>query len=112
MSLQVGDEPVPVTALETPFSFMKAVFVGAKNCEGLCYCPSQRLLGAHLYLKSLRESATGFFGDPRKGFTRCCEGCKRGAPAVAQQVKNPTRTHEVAGSIPGLAHWVKDPVLP
>ena len=30
---------------------------------------------------------------------------------MAQWLTNPTRNHEVSGSIPGLAPWVKDPAL-
>ena len=34
-----------------------------------------------------------------------------GVPVVAQWLTNPTRNHEVAGSVPVLAQWVRDPAL-
>ena len=51
--------------------------------------------------------------DKAKGFT--CNISLRphvGVPVVAQWLTNPTRNHEVAGSVPALAQWVNDPALP
>ena len=35
-----------------------------------------------------------------------------GVSVVTQRLRNPTRNHEVASSIPVLAQWVKDLALP
>ena len=35
-----------------------------------------------------------------------------GVPVVAQWLTNPTRNHEVAGSVPALAQWVNNSALP
>ena len=61
----------------------------------------------------------GVPGSAGKGHQHCGEEkCQQfkifssGVPVVAQWLMNPTRNHEVTGSIPGLAQWVEDLALP
>ena len=42
----------------------------------------------------------------------CIKNRLYGVPIVAQWLTNPTRNHEVEGSIPALAQWVNNPALP
>ena len=50
---------------------------------------------------------------PVNGGERCLARTARGGvPVLAQWLTNPTKNHEVLGSIPGLAQWVNYLALP
>ena len=62
--------------------------------------------------QDLLSRALKVFNNPDKEAK--CQKLKsdQGVPVVAQWLTNPTRNHEVAGSVPALAQWVNDPALP
>ena len=63
-----------------------------------------------LLLPVNRRWATGIPGPDRDG-QNSLKQLHQGVPVVAHHVKNPTSTHEDAGSIPGFVQWVKDLAL-
>ena len=73
--------------------------------EGLCECPG--LFGFGVCALFLFHAGSTSASEPG-----AIKHPNPGVPTVAQWLMNPTRNHEVSGSIPGLAQWVKDLVLP
>ena len=55
--------------------------------------------------KRRKKSKFGYYRRHLRIFTL-------GVPIVAQWLTNPTRNHDVVGSIPDLVQWVKDLALP
>ena len=64
-----------------------------------------------LQLRSQLELRSGPWPGNSIGHESAKKG-KKGVPVVAQWLTNSTSNHEVAGWIPGLAQWIKDPELP
>ena len=65
-------------------------------------------------LPKLNQEETDQLNRPitRNEIEEVIKSLPTGVPFVAQWLTNPTRNHEVAGSVPALAQWVNDPALP
>ena len=73
--------------------------------------PMEKLKVRAVTVMDTRKAESRAKGRLDEGVSESYEDAAHGVPVMAQWLTNPTRICEDAGSIPGLAQWVKDPVL-
>ena len=89
----------------------RAVAFYLNRSFGCPQCRTQNLTPLMSYTHLFYIQSNGAFTAPFSKLDALLKKCVGSSHRGAAET-NPTRNHEVVGSIPGLVQWVKDPVLP